>query len=105
MEVRVRPSRSETVLVTGAAGYLGSILCEHLLDAGMRVMAVDNLMFGNESLFHLCANPRFDFICGDARDTRPAAAGEPVRRRSLRLPDAKRQLQVRHGDAGSIVPA
>ena len=55
------------VLVTGGAGYLGSILCEHLLDAGYRVTAVDNLMYRQHSLFGLCANPRFDFVFGDVR--------------------------------------
>jgi nucleoside-diphosphate-sugar epimerase len=56
------------VLVTGGAGYLGSVLCEHLLDAGYRVTVVDNLMYGQHSLFGLCANSRFDFVCGDVRD-------------------------------------
>jgi nucleoside-diphosphate-sugar epimerase len=56
------------VLITGAAGYLGSILCEHLLDAGYRVTALDSLMYGEQNLNHLCANPMFDFIRGDARD-------------------------------------
>ena len=56
------------VLVTGASGYLGSILCEHLLAAGYRVTALDNLMFGQNSLFHFCANPNFEFVNGDARD-------------------------------------
>jgi nucleoside-diphosphate-sugar epimerase len=56
------------VLVTGGAGYLGSILCEHLLDAGYRVTALDNLAHRQPSLFHLCANPAFDFQFGDARD-------------------------------------
>lgn len=59
---------AERVLVTGGAGYLGSVLCEHLLDAGYQVTALDNLLFGQESLFHLCARPAFDFIRGDVRD-------------------------------------
>ena len=61
---------SAHVLVTGAAGYLGSVLCEHLLDAGYQVTAVDNLMYQQHSLFHLCANPRFEFLLGDVRDER-----------------------------------
>jgi len=56
------------VLVTGGAGYLGSVLCEHLLNSGYGVTVVDNLMLGQHSLFHLCANPSFDFVKGDARD-------------------------------------
>ncbi len=47
---------------------MGSILSEHLLDAGHRVTAVDNLTFGQHSLFHLCGNPDFDFVFGDVRD-------------------------------------
>jgi nucleoside-diphosphate-sugar epimerase len=58
------------VLVTGAAGYLGSILSEHLLDVGYRVTAVDNLMYGQQGPFHLCANDRFNFVFGDVRDER-----------------------------------
>lgn len=59
---------AETVLVTGGAGYLGSILCESLLARGFRVVAVDNLSYGEQSLFHLCANPNFEFIQGDVRE-------------------------------------
>ena len=61
---------AERVLVTGGLGYLGSILCEHLLDAGYAVTALDNLMYGvgQQGVFHLCANPAFDFIKGDVRD-------------------------------------
>jgi len=56
------------VLVTGGAGYLGSVLCEHLLDAGYHVTAIDSLMYGQNSFFHVCANPAFDFIEGDVRN-------------------------------------
>ena len=60
----------KNVLITGGAGYLGSILCEHLLASGHHVVAVDNVAYGQHSLFHLCANPAFDFVRGDARDER-----------------------------------
>ncbi len=56
------------VLVTGGAGYLGSILCQELLNRGYKVTVLDNLLFGQRSLFHLCASPNFDFVYGDARD-------------------------------------
>ena len=56
------------VLITGGAGYLGSVLCEHLLDHGCSVTVVDNLMYGEQNLFHLCADKRFEFIFGDCRN-------------------------------------
>ncbi len=73
---------AERILVTGGLGYLGSILCEHLLDAGFAVTALDNLMYGagQQGLYHLCANPRFDFIKGDVRD-------EPVMRTAVKSAD------------------
>jgi nucleoside-diphosphate-sugar epimerase len=58
------------ILITGGAGYLGSILTEHLLRAGHRVTVVDSLIFGQSPLFHLCADPNFEFVRGDARDER-----------------------------------
>ncbi len=61
---------SRHVLVTGGLGYLGSIVCEHLLNAGFQVTALDNLLYGTgqQGLYHLCASPAFDFIKGDVRD-------------------------------------
>jgi len=56
------------VLVTGGAGYIGSILSEHLLAAKHQVTVLDNLMYRQRSLFHLCSNRCFEFIYGDARD-------------------------------------
>jgi nucleoside-diphosphate-sugar epimerase len=59
---------SKNVLVTGGAGYLGSVLCERLLAENYKVTVIDNLMYKQRSLFHLCANPNFDFVFGDVRD-------------------------------------
>ena len=59
-----------SVLVTGAAGYIGSVLCGRLLEAGYRVVALDNLYFGTQALFHLAGDPSFEFTLGDARDER-----------------------------------
>jgi nucleoside-diphosphate-sugar epimerase len=56
------------ILVTGGAGYLGSVLCEHLLAAGYHVTVIDSLIYQQNSLFSLCADRRFDFCYGDARD-------------------------------------
>lgn len=56
------------VLVTGGSGYLGSVLCERLLKDGHQVTVVDNLMYQQQSLFHLCGDPHFDFVLGDVRD-------------------------------------
>jgi nucleoside-diphosphate-sugar epimerase len=56
------------VLITGAAGYLGSVLCERLLQAGHRVTALDNLLYGQQGPFHLCAQNHFEFVFGDVRD-------------------------------------
>jgi len=54
------------VLVTGGAGYIGSVLCEHLLDAGYDVTVLDNLMYGQTGPLHLASNSRFHFVYGDA---------------------------------------
>lgn len=58
----------DRILITGGAGYLGSILCERLLEAGYQVTVLDRLLYGHHNLLHLCANPNFDFVYGDVRD-------------------------------------
>jgi nucleoside-diphosphate-sugar epimerase len=57
------------VLITGGAGYLGSVLSEHLLNKGYRVTVIDNLMYKQLSLLHLFKYHDFKFIKGDVRDT------------------------------------
>ncbi len=56
------------VLVTGGAGYLGSILVPELLSKGHSVTVLDSFMFDQNSLAHVCADPNFELLRGDARD-------------------------------------
>jgi nucleoside-diphosphate-sugar epimerase len=65
------------ILITGGAGYLGSVMTPALLDAGHSVTVLDNFMFAQNSLAQLCVNERFDVVRGDARDmkiVKPLAA-------------------------------
>lgn len=56
------------ILITGGAGYIGSVLTRHLLEQGHRVTVLDSLVYRQASLLHLCHWPTFEFIRGDARD-------------------------------------
>ena len=54
------------ILVTGGAGFLGSFLCERLLDEGFEVLCIDNFYTGAKSnIAHLLSNPDFEFIRHD----------------------------------------
>jgi nucleoside-diphosphate-sugar epimerase len=55
------------ILVTGGAGYLGSILVPDLLAAGHEVTVLDNFMFRQGSLNHVCYHPKFNVVKGDIR--------------------------------------
>jgi nucleoside-diphosphate-sugar epimerase len=55
-------------LVTGGAGYLGSVLCERLLRSGHEVRAFDALQHGGRSLLGLVGREGFSFVRGDLRD-------------------------------------
>lgn len=56
------------ILITGGAGYLGSMLVPELLKLGNKVTVLDNFMFAQNSLLECCAYENFDVIRGDARD-------------------------------------
>jgi nucleoside-diphosphate-sugar epimerase len=56
------------ILVTGGAGYIGSVLVPKLLEDGHEVTVVDNFMFRPNSLADACRYDRFNVIRGDARD-------------------------------------
>lgn len=53
------------VLVTGSAGYIGSVLVRQLLSKNYKVRGVDILFFGGESLLDIYNHPNFEFIKGD----------------------------------------
>jgi nucleoside-diphosphate-sugar epimerase len=55
------------ILVTGGAGYIGSILVPDLLSQGHTVTVLDNFMFKQASLNHICAHKNFNVVNGDIR--------------------------------------
>jgi len=63
------------VLVTGGAGYLGSILCPVLLEQGHDVILFDAFLWGVKPILHFVSDPRLDVVQGDIRD---AGALRPV---------------------------
>ncbi|PIQ89617.1 MAG: hypothetical protein COV72_02035 [Candidatus Omnitrophica bacterium CG11_big_fil_rev_8_21_14_0_20_42_13] len=56
------------ILVTGAAGYIGSVLVPDLLRQGYEVVAIDNFMYRQTSLLDACFDKKLSVIRGDARD-------------------------------------
>jgi len=69
---------TRSVLVTGGAGYVGSVITSHLLFAGWTVTVVDTLAGGAESLLGFVSHPEFRLLTGDVRDLdvmRTACAG------------------------------
>jgi len=57
------------ILVTGAAGYVGSVLCGELLERGDTVVGVDRLLHGGRSIMAYQENPRFKLLATDINDT------------------------------------
>lgn len=108
-------ARSGKILVTGGAGYIGSVLVRLLLDEGRQVLVVDNLSFGGESIVELLNDNNFEFVRGDIRDESlmqrllqgvsavahlaaivgdPACAQDPELTRSINLDGSKRLYQL-----------
>ena len=56
------------ILVTGGAGYLGSLMVPNLLSLGHKVTVLDNFMFKQSSLNHCCYHPNFSIVKGDIRE-------------------------------------
>lgn len=64
-KAKPQDKKINTVLITGGAGYIGSILSRKLLKKDYRVKVIDKLLFGDDSIKKLYRNPNFQFIKGD----------------------------------------
>ena len=61
--------KSKNILVTGGAGFIGSNLCEYLLDHGAKVTCLDNFSTGyKNNIKQFLNNPNFKLIEGDIRE-------------------------------------
>ncbi len=58
----------EKILITGGAGYIGSVLTPMLLDRDYDVTVVDNFYYNQQSLLDQCLRPNFHIVRGDVRD-------------------------------------
>ena len=72
------------VLITGGAGYLGSVLSQELLNHDYNVVVLDNLLYKQTSLLHLCNDKNFSFIKGDVTD-KPLLQSLALRDQELEL--------------------
>ena len=61
-------NKKEKILITGGAGYIGSMLTPYLLKKNYHVTVLDNFMYKQNSLSINCINDSFYVIKGDVRD-------------------------------------
>jgi len=67
VHIKEESALSSHILVTGGAGYIGSVMVPVLLNAGHRVTVLDNFMYHQDSLAHVCHETRFNVVVGDVR--------------------------------------
>lgn len=64
----LRIAEQSPILVVGGAGYIGSLICQQLLDAGHKVHVLDSLIYGSAAIKPLMNHPSFQLIVGDCRN-------------------------------------
>lgn len=69
-EKMVNPGADRHIVVTGGAGYLGSLLIGRLLQLGYSVTAIDDLLYGGESLLAYFSHPNFHFVKANVCESR-----------------------------------
>jgi len=113
------------ILVTGGAGYIGSVMVPELLKEGHEVCVVDNFMYNQTSLLNSCYDSRLSIIRGDARDKAliseaikaadvilplacftgaPLCSKDPIGARSVNLDAVKMLLDLRSQQQRIIFP-
>ncbi len=113
------------ILVTGAAGYIGSVLVPILLKEGHEVIAIDNFMYNQTSLLDCCYDEKLTIIRGDARDEgliseqlknadavfplacltgMPICSKDPVGAKTVNLDAVRMILELRSKDQPIIFP-
>lgn len=117
--------KTKKILITGAAGYIGSVLTPTLLKAGYEVVALDNFMYGQTPLLDCCYNNKLTIVREDARNEKlmkeliknvdfiiplacivgaPACDQDPIAAKSINLDAIKLILKLRNKNQKIIFP-